>query len=209
MTDMYEKIKALRLKQGISQDELAEKVGYTHRSSIGKVESGLVDLPQSKIKAFADALHTTPQYLMGFSDDEHMYTSAGLDFIRIPLYGPLCCGNGGFVEDNIIEYIPVPSRGLGNPEKYFAQIASGESMKDAGINDGDLLVFEKVPVVPAGTIGCFCTDENEATCKKYKELNGIIMLQPMNSEFDVIIIDPMNSSFRCLGKLKKVIKDIE
>lgn len=81
-------------------------------------------------------------------------------------------------------------------------------MKDAGINDGDLLVFEKASVVPVGTIGCFCIDENEATCKKYKELNGIIMLHPMNSDFDVIIIDPLNTSFRCLGKLKKVVKDI-
>lgn len=66
MNNMYDKIKRLRLEKGLSQDELAEKVGYTHRSSIGKVESGLVDLPQSKIQAFAEALGTTTSYLMGW-----------------------------------------------------------------------------------------------------------------------------------------------
>ena len=103
--------------------------------------------------------------------------------------------------------IPVPSKGLSKSAKYFAQYASGESMKDAGISDGDLLIFEKVNKVDDGVIGCFCTDTNTATCKKYKELNGIIMLQPMNADYDPIVVDPLNNNIRCLGKLKKVIKD--
>ena len=58
----------MREQQNISQDELAKKTGYTSRSSIAKIESGLVDLPQSKIVAFANALNTTPAYLMGWND---------------------------------------------------------------------------------------------------------------------------------------------
>lgn len=70
MLKIYENIKQLRLGLGLSQEELAKKVGYKDRSSVAKVESGEVDLSQSKIKAFADALETTPAYLMGWEDAE-------------------------------------------------------------------------------------------------------------------------------------------
>ena len=140
-------------------------------------------------------------------DDEKVYNDIEVSYVKVPLYETLCCGNGGFVDDNIIDMIPVPSKGLSKSAKYFAQYASGESMKDAGISDGDLLIFEKVNKVDDGVIGCFCIDTNTATCKKYKELNGIIMLQPMNADYDPIVVDPLNNNIRCLGKLKKVIKD--
>lgn len=67
--NMYKKIKELRISKGMSQDDLASLTGYTSRSSIAKIEAGEVDLPQSKIQAFADALHTTPQFLMGWEED--------------------------------------------------------------------------------------------------------------------------------------------
>lgn len=63
--EMHENIKFLREKLGLSQIELALKVGYKDRSSIAKVESGVVDLPQSKIAAFASALGVTPAELIG------------------------------------------------------------------------------------------------------------------------------------------------
>ena len=140
-------------------------------------------------------------------NDQAMYSSAGLDYIKVPLYDNLCCGNGGFVEDNIIEFVPVPSAGLNLSKEYFCQYAQGDSMKDAGIIDHDLLVFEKTPIVNNGDIGCFCIDENMATCKKYRETGGIIALVPMNSNYDPIVIDVTNTSFKCLGKLKKSIRE--
>ena len=63
--EMHENIKFLREKLGLSQIELALKVGYKDRSSVAKVESGGVDLPQSKIAAFASALGVTPAELLG------------------------------------------------------------------------------------------------------------------------------------------------
>lgn len=163
-----------------------------------------------KVQMLADYLHIYKSDLIedkSHSDDEKVYNDIEVSYVKVPLYEALCCGNGGFVDDNIIDMIPVPSKGLSKSAKYFAQYASGESMKDAGISDGDLLIFEKVNKVDDGVIGCFCTDTNTATCKKYKELNGIIMLQPMNADYDPIVVDPLNNNIRCLGKLKKVIKD--
>lgn len=57
-------IKRLRKKIGLSQDELAELCGYTSRSSIAKIESGCVDIPQSKIVVFAKALKVLPTDLL-------------------------------------------------------------------------------------------------------------------------------------------------
>lgn len=60
-----ENIKMLRLKCGMSQDELAKKTGYTDRSSIAKIEAGKVDLTETKISMFAKALNVSPAQLMG------------------------------------------------------------------------------------------------------------------------------------------------
>ena len=204
-----ERIKERREELNMSQDELAMKLGYKSRSSITKIEKDGRELPQKKIYAISQALGVTPAFIMGWSDDdsEDMYKSSGIDFFRIPLYSSICCGDGGFNEDNIIEYVPVPSKGLSSPDNYFCQKAEGESMSDAGINTGDLLVFEKVSRVDTGVIGCFCVDENKAMCKKYTVVDNVIMLMPMNSGFNPVIVDPLNACFRCIGRLRKVIKD--
>lgn len=67
MEKIYENIKKLRLELGMSQEELARKTGYSDRSSIAKIESGKVDLTNSKIVDFAKALNTTPSALMGWT----------------------------------------------------------------------------------------------------------------------------------------------
>lgn len=64
---LYKNIKERRIQLGLTQSELANKLGYADKSAIAKIEKGLVDLPQSKIKAFADVLETTPAELMGWS----------------------------------------------------------------------------------------------------------------------------------------------
>ena len=52
----------------MSQEELANKIGYKSRSSINKIELDLYNLKQSKIKTIADALNTTPSYIMGWDE---------------------------------------------------------------------------------------------------------------------------------------------
>ncbi len=68
------RIKHRRELLDMSQDELAKKVGYKSRSSINKIEIDGRGLPQSKIVAFANALDTTPAYLMGWEDDDSQRT---------------------------------------------------------------------------------------------------------------------------------------
>ncbi len=68
MKTIGERIKSRREELNLSQDELAKKLGYKSRSSINKIEMDSRNLTQSKIKAIADALETTPTYIMGWED---------------------------------------------------------------------------------------------------------------------------------------------
>ncbi|MBC8575861.1 helix-turn-helix domain-containing protein [Yanshouia hominis] len=69
MMELYQRIRKRREELGLSQEELAQKMGYKSRSSINKIEMGENDIPQSKIVQFARALNTTPAYLMGWEDN--------------------------------------------------------------------------------------------------------------------------------------------
>lgn len=63
---LYENIKARRKELGMTQEELATKLGYASRSTINKIELGQRDIPQAKIEAFAAALKTDATTLMGY-----------------------------------------------------------------------------------------------------------------------------------------------
>lgn len=80
MLELYKNIKNRREELGLSQQELADLLGYKSRSTIAKIESGENDIPQSKIMAFAEALQTTPGKLMGWSEErENKFIEERLD----------------------------------------------------------------------------------------------------------------------------------
>jgi len=70
MTNIGVYIKERRESLGMSQDELAEKMGYKSRSTIAKIEKGVNDVTQTNIVKFAQVLKTTPAYLMGWEKTE-------------------------------------------------------------------------------------------------------------------------------------------
>lgn len=70
MTVIGDKIKKRRIELGMSQDELAEKMGYKNRSTIAKIENGVNDVVQSNIVRFSEALNTSVAYLMGWDNNE-------------------------------------------------------------------------------------------------------------------------------------------
>ena len=70
MSKIGENIRRKREELGLSQEELATRVGYRHKASINKIELGLNDPPQNKIIKIAEVLGTTPAVLMGWVDEE-------------------------------------------------------------------------------------------------------------------------------------------
>lgn len=75
------RIRSLREFNKLSQTELAIKVGYKDKTSIAKIEAGKVDLPQSKIFAFAKNLGTTPSYILGDNESPN-YMEEKCSFIN-------------------------------------------------------------------------------------------------------------------------------
>ena len=68
MSELSRRILQRRLELGLSQEELAQRMGYRSKSSITKLEKGVNDIPQSKVEEFAAALETTPAWLMGLDN---------------------------------------------------------------------------------------------------------------------------------------------
>lgn len=69
MLKLYENIRRHRKEAGMTQDELARLTGYTDRSSIAKIEKGLVDLTQTKIAQFAQVFGVSAGELMGWEQE--------------------------------------------------------------------------------------------------------------------------------------------
>lgn len=69
-TNIGKRILQRRTELNMSQEELAQKVGYKDRSSIARIESGERDIRQKKVVEFAEALKTTPAWLMGYDEED-------------------------------------------------------------------------------------------------------------------------------------------
>ena len=70
-----EKIKARRTELKWSQRELSDKMGYSNHSTIARIESGTVDIPQSKIVRFSAVLGVSVGYLMGWEETKKTATN--------------------------------------------------------------------------------------------------------------------------------------
>ena len=85
MSKIGENIRRIREKRGLTQEELATRMGYKSKSTINKIEQGVNDIPQSKIIKFAECLNTTPSVLMGWVDEDDSTKNAVLANIVLQL----------------------------------------------------------------------------------------------------------------------------
>lgn len=187
MSELYKNIRKQRLLLGLSQEELAQKMGYESRSSINKIEMGKSDIPQSKIQAFADALKTTPAALMGWviEDTSQPLSSAippGFDPLpeteKKPLIGNIACGQPILADENIEEYVDVPK----GKHIDFCLVCRGDSMIDAGILDGDIVFIHQQLTVENGEIAAVRIGDS-ATLKRFYQDGEKVMLLPANSKY--------------------------
>ena len=192
MATLYDRIKSRRTELGLTVEELAHKMGYKDKSSISKIENGKADIPQSKIAAFADALETTPAYLMGWEEQPAPAASReptvppGFEPMpkmkKIPLIGSIACGEPITAEENIEQMVCVPSRW----HSTFTLTCKGDSMEPR-IHDGDLVAIRSQPEVENGEIAAVRIGE-EATLKHVYLHENFIELRPENPAFSSIIL---------------------
>lgn len=176
--ETHENIKRLREERGLSQEALAEKVGYSDRSSIAKIEAGKVDLSQSKIAAFAAVLNVTPAQLMGLADASPI--PPGFEpmpeMVTVPLVGRIACGEPITAEENIEDYVAVPAYW----HATFTLRCCGDSMEPT-VHDGDLVAIRKDDdgQIANGQIYAVRIDD-EATLKHVYLYADHIELRPEN-----------------------------
>lgn len=178
-----ERIKHRRKELGLSAEYLAGKLKVSAATVYRYENGGIEKLPVDILEPLSQALDTTPAYLMGWEVTSKP-TEIPPGFIplpetcKVPLVGRIACGQPITAEENIEDYLDVP---VGH-HVDFALLCEGDSMVDAGIDDGDVVYIRKQPDVENGQIAAVRID-NEATLKRVYKYVDRIVLQPENRAY--------------------------
>lgn len=107
--------------------------------------------------------------------------------VNVPIVGEVAAGQPLLAIQNIEGYFPIPSEFMPNGETFMLRV-HGDSMIDAGIFDGDILLVKKQNTARNGDM-VVALVEDSATVKTFYRENGYIRLQPENASMDPIIVD--------------------
>ena len=164
MQKLYENIKNRRLELGLTQTQLAHKMGYADKSMIAKIEKGSVDLQQSKIIAFAKVLRIDPGELMGWDTPTPVYEVAA--------------GEG------IICDIPVEEINMSLEDNETVAYVRGHSMEPT-LLDGDKAVVRLQPAPDYKNQICFVKINGEENTFKRVVVtdNGITLIADNTSVY--------------------------
>ena len=123
----------------------------------------------------------------------------------LPIYGNISCGQLKFIDDNLEGYIEIPKRMIGDGD-YFVLRTSGDSMINADIYDGDLIIIKRQSTAENGDIVAAMID-NEVTLKRFFKLDDKekYKLHPENTNYNDIIIDECD----VLGVAVKILKTLD
>lgn len=136
LLEVGNRIKQLRLEREMSQDELARKSGYGARSTINKIELGINDVPQSKIKAIAEALGVTVGDLLCWKDFDNQHDTKAIQK-EVNLFEQIEQVHGKTTREAFGMYVQLDTEDQGEirgemkqmlkDEKYSAKDGSSES----------------------------------------------------------------------------------
>ena len=132
----------------------------------------------------------------------HYTTETGV--VDLPLYGKIAAGTPVEALRDPSQTIGVPAFMLGRGEHYTLEI-DGDSMIDAGINDGDTVVIERCDVAESGAIVVALVDQTEVTLKRLHKKGASIALEPANKNYDTRIFGPdrVDVQGRLVGLLRR------
>lgn len=211
MLQLYKNIKSRRTELHLTQSELADKMGYADKSMIAKIEKGLVDLPQSKILAFAKALETTPSCLMGWTPAEEAakamedLAEAGIRAskgVKINVLGRVAAGIPIDAIEDIIDTEEITEE-LAKTGEFFGLQIHGDSMTP-NICDGDIVIVRQQNDAESGDIVIATVNGDEATCKrlrKYKDGIELVSINPSYKPFEFSNEEIIKKPVKILGKV--------
>lgn len=170
--------------------EIGEAVGLASSSTVhghlARLESkGLIRRDPTKPRAIEilDQDVVTP-----------MYSGS---VINVPIVGKVTAGQPITAIENVDDYFPIPDRYVSPDDNVFMLEIMGDSMIEAGIFDGDLVLVRQQHTANNGDIVVAMTDEDEATVKRFFKEKDYFRLQPENSSLSPIIL----KSVSILGKV--------
>lgn len=120
-----DKIKAQRLAMGLTQEELAARMGYKSKSTINKIELNINDIPLSKVEEFAKVLHVSTAYLMDWLPPNIITPAAR----PVPVLGTICAGDGTVAEESFVGNFFIDN----TVQADYALRVNGDSMVEAEI----------------------------------------------------------------------------
>jgi repressor LexA len=126
--------------------------------------------------------------------------------VEVPLVGRIAAGTALLADQNIEEYLTVPT-GFAGADNHFALRVSGDSMTGAGIFDGDLVVLRRQDAADEGDIVAALLPgqgEDEATVKRFHKVGGRVMLVPENPAMEPFEM----TEGRILGKVVAVLRKL-
>ena len=116
------------------------------------------------------------------------YDKASEDIIKVPLLGKITAGSPIEAIEQPNEFFPLPISLVPKNSEVFTLNVSGESMINAGIYDGDIVIIERKENAHNGEIVVAMNDENEVTLKRFYKENGQVRLQPENDTMKPIYL---------------------
>ena len=120
---------------------------------------------------------------------ENEFIPKNEDVIEVPLLGKITAGNPIEAIQNPNEFFSLPAYLVPKDKEVFTLNVSGDSMINAGILDGDIIIVERRNTARNGEIVVAMTEENEVTLKTFYKENRHIRLQPENDTMEPFIFD--------------------
>lgn len=190
-----EKIKDLRKTLGMSQVELAKRIGVS-KQTLYKYENNIItNIPSDKIELLSNVLQTTPADIMGWeptqitAKDVEQSLKNSISNIRritkIPLLGSAPCGKPNLTFDDYRYAEFVDFSHYKHKDEYYALRATGDSMYPK-IEDGDIMIVHYQRDVEDGQIAIVRVNGDEATCKKIRKYKHGLELIPINTNYERI-----------------------
>ncbi|MBQ4123573.1 helix-turn-helix domain-containing protein [bacterium] len=196
--------KALLLRN-MKPIELAEKSGID-KGKISSYVNGRYKANQNTLYVLATTLNVSPVWLLGYdvpinNEESNIFPITDKP-ISVPILGKISAGLPLLATENIEGYEFAPSSYIKEGFDYFYLRVNGDSM-NLKFSDGDIVLVQKQDDLENDEIGVILVDGMDATVKKYKYENSLVILSPMstNSEHVVQIYNPKDISIKIVGKV--------
>ncbi len=135
---------------------------------------------------------------------ENEFAKTDENTIEVPLLGTITAGNPIEAIENPDEYFSLPSYLVPSNKEVFTLKVDGESMINAGILDGDIVIIAKQQVAHNGEIVAAMTEENEVTLKRFYKETDHIRLQPENDTMAPIILPNATILGKAIGLYRQI-----